>query len=248
MSTYLQITTRCNMQCAHCCYSCSPHKGEHMRWDVVCDAIAFARDMDSEVISIGGGEPTLHPRFFDILRIALQDFHYVWMATNGSRTKTMWRLARILDEDDFPRRGVSEEDCIFLSDSDQLHIALSQDYFHRSINYKVADYWKSRSKGSSSKYSIRDVPSSFYGVANQGRAKINQLGVDNKHCICNGLFINPKGQLKMCGCKNSPIIGDVWRGIEDKWKDFMDTEEYHSTECYNEARKHIEENDKVLCL
>ena len=68
---YLQITTKCNMTCSHCCYSCNKN-GKHADFNTIIDAIAFARDCD-ESISIGGGEPTLHPDFFRILKHCIEE-------------------------------------------------------------------------------------------------------------------------------------------------------------------------------
>ena len=64
---YLQITTKCNMLCPHCCYSCNKN-GKHADWMTLVDAVAFARQ-HTDSIAIGGGEPTLHPMFFNLLRI-----------------------------------------------------------------------------------------------------------------------------------------------------------------------------------
>ena len=83
---YLQITTKCNMNCAHCCYSCSM-RGKHMDNHLIQQAIDFAESIDNYSIAIGGGEPTLHPQFFDILKRSLQVFDNVWLATNGSQTE-----------------------------------------------------------------------------------------------------------------------------------------------------------------
>ena len=61
---YIQITDHCNMTCAHCCYSCSPRKRNFMSKDVFVKALDLC-DLDD--ISIGGGEPTLHPLFWDFI-------------------------------------------------------------------------------------------------------------------------------------------------------------------------------------
>ena len=228
---YLQITTKCNMRCIHCAFSCSPNKGEYMQWSTFIDAISFAKETE-EIISIGGGEPTIHPRFFDILRHALWTFDYVWFATNGKKTNTMKRLIRIVEEYDCNE----EYNPIILAHENHLCVALSQDYYHEDINPMIANYWKKRSRDRRSGYEIRDVTTSFTGITAQGRAKRNNL-TDTNHCICPGIFINPQGGVKMCGCENSPIIGTIWSGIEDKWQEFMNTQEYNNTQCFNEARK-----------
>lgn len=39
---------------------------------------------------------------------------------------------------------------------------------------------------------------------------------------CDNIIIKPDGKLKMCGCTNSPIIGDIWNGIDNEWQKKMD--------------------------
>ncbi len=40
------------------------------------------------------------------------------------------------------------------------------------------------------------------------------------------------GKIKMCGCTNSPIIGDIHNGIEKNWRDYMQKIKYQETNCY----------------
>ena len=192
-------------------------------------ALQFAEEYDSEVIVIGGGEPTLHPDFFEILEDCLRSFNYVWMATNGSQTKTMRRLADILDGEDY--HGEYDEG-ICLKNHDQFCVALSLDYFHDPIDEKIETLWKHRSERRGSGYEIRDVTKSPNGPIVTGRAKKTQSGWATG-CCCSEVMIIPSGKIKLCGCRNSPIIGDVWYDIEDKWKKHMETDEYRDTNCFN---------------
>ena len=183
---YLQITTRCNMVCPHCCYSCLPGKGQHMTYSTAVDAIVFACSQDDSSVAIGGGEPTLHPRFFDILRLSLDSFDYVWMATNGSKTKSMYRLASIIDGCDEPECGCEGDDLDYcdhyIDQEGKLSVALSQDHFHDSykVNDKIVDLWTRRAnQHRHSHYEIRDVSRQ---VAAQGRAKKTGSGW-GEHCV-----------------------------------------------------------------
>ena len=116
--SYIQITTRCNMECAHCCYSCTA-KGRDMTGKTFRAAVAWALDYEGdETISLGGGEPTIHPKFWEFIGLALGNFTYVWLATNGKETETALNLARMA------RRGV-------------LAVALSQDEYHEEIDPRV---------------------------------------------------------------------------------------------------------------
>lgn len=245
---YLQITTKCNMKCAHCCYSCSM-RGKHGDYNTIIDMVAFARDY-GEVISIGGGEPTLHPRFFDILKVCLEDFDYVWMATNGSKTDIMYRLANIIDQEDYGEdycncdsEDLNDEDyyceCEYngIYQEDKLSVALSQDCFHDPIDDKIIDMWTRRSKnggGKGSHFEIRDVSNSRDGVIEAGRAKRTGSGWA-EGCVCSDIFIKPDGKLRLCGCIRSPVIGDIWQGIDEKWTNVIQEDEgYQGTNCYKD--------------
>jgi len=254
---YLQITTKCNMSCSHCCYSCSM-RGKHGEYETIIDSIAFARDC-TDSISIGGGEPTLHPRFFDILKHCLDDFDYVWMATNGSQTDTMYRLANIIDMEDYPECDCSkeytpeemekytgdEDGCLchekITDDSiyqeDKLSVALSQDCFHDPIDKKIESIWQKRAdngNGRSSHFEIRDVSRSRNGVIAEGRAKRTGSGWA-EGCVCPGIVIKPSGKLRLCGCLRSPVIGDIWSGIDEKWETaIQDDDGYQGTNCYKD--------------
>lgn len=247
---YLQITTKCNFRCAHCCYSCSM-RGKHGEFHVISEAINFASKYDDATISIGGGEPTLHPQFFDILRKCLDNFDYVWMATNGSQTETMYRLRDILDENDYPlidtackctEEEIENGECTCydydnsIYQEKKLSVALSQDYFHDEINQKIVDLWTTRAKNRQSGFEIRNVTQSYSGVATEGRAKKTGSGWSD-HCVCNDIIIKPDGKLKLCGCAKSPVIGDIWNGIDEKWEKRMQDKRYTDERCYKSLRK-----------
>lgn len=223
---YLQITTKCNMKCAHCCYSCNKN-GKHMPRNVWQDAIRFAEKWDSEVISIGGGEPTLHPDFFEILQRCMWGFSYVWMATNGSRTKTMRRLVNILNGEDYYN---GEENAI-IPEKDQFSVELSTDYYHDPISDEIRDYWERMTKAKRPGFGLRDVTQG-HGPVEQGRAKRTSSAMRDG-CCCPELTIRPDGKIKVCGCTNSPIIGDIWNGIErEKFEAIEEDEDYQNTRCY----------------
>jgi len=249
---YLQITTKCNMTCAHCCFSCGKN-GKHADYNTIIDAIAFVRDIDDGAITIGGGEPTLHPRFFDILRHCLEDFDYVWFATNGSQTKTMFRLSDILDGYDYENLDnyytcsteeiMNDYDCHpgdIIYQENKLTVALSQDYFHDQIDNKIIELWtKKANQHKHSGYEIRDVSRH---VIKEGRAKITGEGFEDG-CVCSDIMIKPNGDLKLCGCLKSPIIGNIYNGIEEKYQGIINNDSgYINTNCY----KNINGEKKTL--
>jgi MoaA/NifB/PqqE/SkfB family radical SAM enzyme len=215
--------------------------------------IKFANGWD-ETITIGGGEPTLHPDFWEILRECLGFFDYVWMATNGSQTHIMYDLSALLDEGFcHPEQECTCEqedldngyDCECYGDyiqtnrEDQFAVALSQDCFHDPIDQRVVDLWTRRSKARGSGYEVRDVTRGHNGVIAQGRAKRENTGWNEDDCPCGDIIIKPDGRLKLCGCTGSPIIGDVWDGMEKKWEEVWGNPEYegfHDTRCWKSLK------------
>lgn len=246
---YLQITTKCNMNCDHCCYSCSM-KGKHMDWSTFIDSISFIIQYGNESISIGGGEPTLHPRFFDILKECLNEFDYVWLATNGSQTESMFRLSDIIEGNDYADCDCSQEEiesgyCTCLDNAiyqeNKLSVALSQDHFHDEIDYRIVELWTKRANiHRRSNYEVRDVSRS---IINQGRAKKTGVGWNEYSCICPDLIINPSGKVKLCGCTNAPYIGDIWNGISTKWENIINQDIFRDENCYNAYNRNLNKGE-----
>ena len=218
---------------------------------VALDAINFCADYD-EMISIGGGEPTLHPRFFDILKKCMDTFDYVWLATNGSQTAAMYRLARIMDEEDYPEDVDPEDEMaydmamgksIFPKRKGHLAVDLSQDYFHDPIDQKIIDLWTRRAKKINNGidrgftgFAIRDVTRSVDGVSAVGRAAHTGSGW-GKHCVCEDRVIMTSGKIRLCGCLRAPIIGDVWHGINSHWKEALQNDEkFLDVPCYKNLK------------
>lgn len=177
---YIQITTRCNMSCAHCCFSCT-EDGEDMSVETLKNALKWG----DEVINIGGGEPTLHPQFFEILCLALAAGN-VWMATNGS-TPAALTLAKMA------KAGI-------------LGVALSQDEWHDDIDVDVVEAFTYNSKLKDDRREIRNV---YYNVHKAGRAEDFGIYTTEETCACDDLFVKPNGDVYGCGCEGAVYIGNV---------------------------------------
>ena len=88
----LSITDKCMMNCSHCLSNCEP-EGTDMSMEVLDDIIQFINhpELRFRVILVSGGEPTEHPRLFDILdRLYETNTQNKWgerkaiiLATNG---------------------------------------------------------------------------------------------------------------------------------------------------------------------
>ena len=67
----INITQHCTLKCPHCMQCAGPERTEFMSKEMFLKALEFAKNINSHVLSISGGEPTSHPLFFEFLEAAL---------------------------------------------------------------------------------------------------------------------------------------------------------------------------------
>ncbi len=198
MGIYIQITDKCNMRCAHCCFACTG-KGTFMSQEVFDKCLALAEPYNWD-ITIGGGEPTLHPQILSwAMQAALSSIDTsmdmgspaVLVVTNGKLTEPAIKLAKLA------HLGV-------------ISAEVSQDPWHSDIDYRVvAEFTRYNKRYGHAQYghtnkgyaSTRDVSA---GVQNAGRAANNGLGKYNS-CCCDSLFITPNGDFYQCGCRKTRL-------------------------------------------
>ncbi|MSQ97205.1 MAG: radical SAM protein [Gemmataceae bacterium] len=105
ISINLDLTTACNYQCDHCIdwdilNTGVKHKEDELRTSL---AEMTKRGMRS-VILIGGGEPTVYPRFVDIVRYLKQELkQQVAVVTNGSRGDRLLEASEYFEPGDWVR-------------------------------------------------------------------------------------------------------------------------------------------------
>ena len=207
---YIQITTRCNMICGHCCFSCTRF-GRDMVRDTFLEALALAEGR-GENIALGGGEPTIHPLFWEYLGLSLgSGSEEIWMATNGKETKTALALAKIAE------RGA-------------VAVALSVDPWHEEISPAVIKAFSlgPNGYGHRRENDLRDmrVIKDTRQVIKAGRCDWGKEG-----CRCPELFVKTSGKIYGCGCKTAPYFGTV--------SDPKVPEGWQAGECHKEQR-HLE--------
>jgi uncharacterized radical SAM superfamily Fe-S cluster-containing enzyme len=96
--TLLEITDRCNLSCPTCYASSSPSNGRHRTLDEIDFMLKALVENEGvpDVVQISGGEPTLHPKFFEIIeKCRAQPIRHLMVNTNG---------LRIANEPDFVAR------------------------------------------------------------------------------------------------------------------------------------------------
>ncbi|QWS69896.1 radical SAM protein [Vibrio phage vB_VpS_PG28] len=179
---YIQITTVCGMTCKHCIFACGTDliRAEHMPRHTFKRCLALANNLGSSV-SLGGGEPTDHPKFWEYLGLSLgADVEHVWLATNGMNTEIAVALA-----------GLAQG-------SSKFGVALSQDEWHDPIDPMVRKVFEDKG------CEIRTVNR----LADHGSAYENGIG-DECNCLCGGALVRPNGNLYPCACSNAPLLCNV---------------------------------------
>jgi len=213
---YLRITSRCNMACGHCCYSCAPGKGAHMDFEHFKMAVDAIADF-SECIALGGGEPTIHPDFFRMLDYVMEhrcpyrgghSFYCVCVITNGKATGRARKLIR--------RYETQGERWGYDSEHDRLSIELSRDQYHDPIHPDIVE-WYSRPRRAPGAWYARNF---IRNTTAELPPKMNGRGADLPdavdECIGCGLECDPDGKIYACTHRDCEPLAD-WFDFGSAW-------------------------------
>lgn len=81
----INITQHCTLRCQHCMQNAGPERTEMIGMDTFYKAVEFAVLINSNVVSLSGGEPTSHPLFFEFLEKLLNSrFGIINVLSNGT--------------------------------------------------------------------------------------------------------------------------------------------------------------------
>lgn len=177
---YLMLTSKCNMSCKHCGMSCTKN-GEDMTLKTFRNALKYSDGM----ITLGGGEPTLHPKFYQMLMESIGESESVHIITNGSITKISLTLAKLAE------KGV-------------ISAELSQDPYHDEIDEKVVKAF-TVDCNNKKENDYRDIRNTSNHLVNAGRCDFGH----SEGCICEDLVVKPSGEVRGCGCDTAPVFGNV---------------------------------------
>jgi uncharacterized radical SAM superfamily Fe-S cluster-containing enzyme len=84
----IEVTDACNLRCPTCYAASGPERQAHRPLEQIVRMLDLAvrNEGEPDVVQISGGEPTLHPRFFDILdEAAKRPIQHLMVNTNGVR-------------------------------------------------------------------------------------------------------------------------------------------------------------------
>lgn len=104
ISINLDLTTACNYQCDHCVDLDILNTGIRFDHDKLMASLKLMaeRGMKS-VIVIGGGEPTLYPKFEEVIRFMKELKLQVAIVSNGTGNEKIARVADCMDKHDWVR-------------------------------------------------------------------------------------------------------------------------------------------------
>lgn len=90
----IEFTTHCNLKCCYCTNASGMREKGHMR-DVVFNKIIhdLSKMKRCRIQLVGNGEATLHPRFYEYIRLLGKTNHYISLVTNGQ-----WLNKKVADQ------------------------------------------------------------------------------------------------------------------------------------------------------
>lgn len=101
ISLNLDLTTACNFQCGHCIdLGMINSKGKYDHDTLLVSLTNMIEHGLCSVIIIGGGEPTLYPRFVEIVRFLKNRGIKIAISSNGSQGKVLYSIIKYLKPED----------------------------------------------------------------------------------------------------------------------------------------------------
>ncbi|SEM74646.1 radical SAM/SPASM domain-containing protein [Lihuaxuella thermophila] len=214
---WLEITGRCQLECTHC-YAASGPTGTHgqMTKDDWSRIIEDAAGLGVESLQFIGGEPTLHPDFPDLLKLAVKNGIEVEVFSNLVHiTPSLWNL--------FSETGVSLATSWYSDDANE-HAAIT--------NRKSFEL----TKASIDEAVRRDIPLRVGIIGVQEGQRVdqakqvlidlgvdeNKIGYDKLRQVGRGVRDFQPGPDQLCGkCADGVLAvspsGDVWPCVFSRW-------------------------------
>lgn len=107
ISINLDLTSACNFSCPHCVDSGIINTGEYLRLEDIKQTVAVLRLHGLlSVILVGGGEPTLHKDFEEIVSYIKSTGLELGIVTNGSKLEKVANVMKLLRTKDWVRISI----------------------------------------------------------------------------------------------------------------------------------------------
>ena len=139
LSINLDLTTACNFACPHCVDSGIINTGEYLDIDIVKSSLDTLQSQGLlSVILLGGGEPTLHKDFEEIVRYIKNKKLQLGIVTNGTRLRRVEKIADLLAKKDWLRISIdaARQETFFNSHKPKGGVTL-RDILHKAQQVKL---------------------------------------------------------------------------------------------------------------
>ena len=83
-SAHIDVTNRCNLSCLHCVNDSGECYPDELTTDEIFSLIDTLSRMGVHIMTFSGGEPLMHPDFFEIVKYARKAPMTVYVFTNGT--------------------------------------------------------------------------------------------------------------------------------------------------------------------
>jgi wyosine [tRNA(Phe)-imidazoG37] synthetase (radical SAM superfamily) len=104
ISINLDLTTACNYACDHCVDMDILNKGINHDYEKLLDSLDnMQKNGLKSVILIGGGEPTIHPRFTDMVKFLKDKEIQIAVVSNGSNVPKISEVGNLFGDKDWVR-------------------------------------------------------------------------------------------------------------------------------------------------
>lgn len=125
---WLNINRSCNLRCVWCYAKMKGYGNRNMSIDTVRKYVAMAAELGADSVVLIGGEPTMHPKFFEIIEIIKSAGLKVSLATNGIRFSDEIFLKKSRDA------GISSISISFKASNRKMFLKeTGKDLFHKQI-------------------------------------------------------------------------------------------------------------------
>ena len=104
ISINLDLTTACNFRCGHCIDQAILNRGVNYDYGkLVASLESMIKYGLRSVILIGGGEPTIYPKFREVVRFLKERSIQLAIVSNGSRNNVICEVAECFSDKDWVR-------------------------------------------------------------------------------------------------------------------------------------------------
>lgn len=97
LTAWLTINRACNLRCVWCYAKMTGYNKDTMNMETAARSIALMKDLGLKSVILIGGEPTVHPNFFEIIKMIREAEMEAYLVTNAIRLADKRFFKKMLD-------------------------------------------------------------------------------------------------------------------------------------------------------